>query len=269
MTGLPPAEEATHYSLLNGRRPRASSTSSGCDTSGRFGDVALCARIPQSGHFEAPSSPSGCFKRTLWGTLWGRSVMRPTAGHLALRPRSARARRTGRRTSPRAKAGQIRPRPRSVRPNPPTGPHTGASSFLSETWTDKATSPKRPRSVRGPPLLKRDSISAQTRRAGPTPPNAKGPPPGDAGDGLGKGGRRLGGPPLQGKGPAPGSPPRTGTGPGREGRPAPRNRRGDGRPAPRAARASRRPSWSPAARPAAPEGAARSRRSARRCRIRR
>ena len=121
MTGLPPAEEATHYSLLNGRRPRASSTSSGCDTSGHFGDVALCARIPQSGHFEAPSSPSGCFKRTLWGTLWGRSVMRPTAGHLALRPRSARARRTGRRTSPRAKAGQIRPRPRSVRPGPAAG----------------------------------------------------------------------------------------------------------------------------------------------------
>ena len=121
MTGLPPAEEATHYSLLNGRRPRASSTSSGCDTSGHFGDVALCARIPQSGHFEAPSSPSGCFKRTLWGTLWGRSVMRPTAGHLALRPRSVRARRAGRRTSPRAKPGQIRPRPRSVRPGPAAG----------------------------------------------------------------------------------------------------------------------------------------------------
>lgn len=107
---MPPAEEATHYSLLNGRRPRASSTSSGCDTSGHFGNVALCVRIPQSGRFEALSSPSGCFMRT----LWGRSVMRPTVGRLALRPRSVRARRAGRRTSPRAKAGQIRPRPRSV-----------------------------------------------------------------------------------------------------------------------------------------------------------
>ena len=121
MTGLPPAEEATHYSLLNGRRPRASSTSSGCDTSGHFGDVALCVRIPRSGSFEAPSSPSGCFKRTLWGTLWGRRVMRPTVGHLALRPRSVRARRAGRRTSPRTDPGQIRPRPRSVRAGPAAG----------------------------------------------------------------------------------------------------------------------------------------------------
>ena len=56
-----------------------------------FGDVALCARIPRSGRFEAPSSPSGCFKRTLWETFWGRSVMRQTVGHLTLRPRSVRA----------------------------------------------------------------------------------------------------------------------------------------------------------------------------------
>ena len=226
MTGLPPAEEATHYSLLNGRRPRASSTSSGCGTSGRFGDVALCARIPRSGSFEAPSGPSGCFKRTLWGTLWGRSVMRPTAGRLAPHPRSVRARRAGRRTSPRAKPGQIRPRPRSVRPGP---------------------------------------------AAGHPPPNEmqKGPPPGDAGDGLGKGGRRPGeaAAPREGARPGRPSPEGDGTRTGRA--PAPRDGRGAGRPAPRAARASRRPSWSPAARPAAPEGAARSRRPARRCRSRR
>ena len=86
-----------------------------------FGDVALCARIPQSGHFEAPSSPSGCFKRTLWGTLRGRRVMRPTAGHLAPRPRSVRTRRAGRRTSPRTDPGQIRPRPQSVRAGPAAG----------------------------------------------------------------------------------------------------------------------------------------------------
>ena len=189
-----------------------------------FGDVALCARIPQSGHFEAPSSPSGCFKRTLWGTLRGRSVMRPTAGHLALRPRSVRTRRAGRRTLPRTDPGQIRPRPRSVRAGPAPG-HP--------------------------------------------PSNAKGPPPGDAGGGLGKGGRRPGVAAAPREGARPGAPPRTGKGPGREGWPAPRGRRGTGRPAPRAARASRRPSWSPAARPAAPEGAARSRRSARRCRSRR
>ena len=108
---MPPAEEATHYSLLNGRRPRASSTSSGCDTSGHFGDVALCARIPRSGSFEAPSSPSGCFKRT----LRGRRVMRPTVGRLA-------------------------PRPRSVR-DAPRGPK---NLIPSKTRTDKATSPKRP-----------------------------------------------------------------------------------------------------------------------------
>lgn len=168
-----------------------------------FGDVALCARIPQSGHFEALSSPSGCFMRT----LRGHSAMRPTAGHLALHPQSVRARRAGRRTSSRARPGQIRLRPRSVRPNPPTGPHTGASSFLSETWTDKATSPKRPRSVRGPPPLKRDSISAQTRRAGPTPRTQKGRRPGMRAAAWGREGGGPGRPPLQGKGPAPGAPP--------------------------------------------------------------
>ena len=81
----------------------------------RFGDVALCVRIPRSGRFGALSSPSGCFKRT----LRGRSVMRPTVGRLALRPQSVcpqsvRARRAGRRTLSQAKPGQIRPRPRSV-----------------------------------------------------------------------------------------------------------------------------------------------------------
>ena len=124
MTGLPPAEEAIHYPLLNGRRPRASSTSSGCGTSGRFGDVALCARIPRSGSFEAPSSPSGCFKRTLWGTLWGRSVMRPTAGRLAPHPRSVRARRAGRRTSPPSETRTDK----ATSPKRPTGPRSGASS---------------------------------------------------------------------------------------------------------------------------------------------
>lgn len=87
----------------------------------RFGDVALCARIPRSGRLGAPSSPSGCFKRTLWETFWGRSVMRQTVGHLTLRPRSVRARRAGRRTSSRAKPGQIRLRPRSVRAGPAPG----------------------------------------------------------------------------------------------------------------------------------------------------
>ena len=53
----------------------------------RFGDVAPCMRIPQSSHFEAPSSPSGRFKRT----LWGRSVIRPKPGQIRLRPRSVRA----------------------------------------------------------------------------------------------------------------------------------------------------------------------------------
>lgn len=123
MTGLPPAEEAIHYPLLNGRRPRASSSrwppqpAAAAALQGRFGDVALCVRIPRSGRFEAPSSPSGCFMRT----LRGRRVMRPTAGRLAPRPRSVRARRAGRRTSPRAKPGQIRPRPRSVRAGPAAG----------------------------------------------------------------------------------------------------------------------------------------------------
>lgn len=220
MTGLPPAEEATHYSLLNGRRPRASSTSSGCDTSGHFGDVALCVRIPRSGRFEALSSPSGRLKRT----LRGRSVMRPTVGRLALRPQSVRARRAGRRTLSQAKPGQIRPRPRSVRPGP---------------------------------------------AAGHPPPNTGRPPPGDAGGGLGKGGRRPGAAAAPREGARPGRPSPEGDGT-RTGRaPAPRDGRGAGRPAPRAARASRRPSWSPAARPAAPEGAARSRRPARRCRSRR
>lgn len=191
----------------------------------RFGDVALCARIPRSGRLGAPSSPSGRFKRTLWETFWGRSVMRQTVGHLTLRPRSVRARRAGRRTSSRAKPGQIRLRPRSVRAGPAPG-H-------------------------------------------PPPQMQKGRRPGMRATAWGREGGGPGRPPLQGKGPAPGAPPRTGTGPGREGRPAPRGRRGAGRPAPWAARASRRPSWSPAPRPAAPEGAARSRRSARRCRSRR
>ena len=102
-----------------------------------------------------------------------------------------------------------------------------------------------------------------------SPKCKKGRRPGMRAAAWGREGGGPGWPPLQGKGPAPGAPPRTGTGPGREGRPAPRDLRGAGRPAPRAARASRRPSWSPAARPAAPEGAARSRRSARRCRSRR
>lgn len=151
----------------------------------RFGDVALCARIPRSGRLGALSSPSGRFKRT----LWGRSVIRP-------------------------KPGQIRLRPRSVRAGPAPG-HP--------------------------------------------PSHAKGPPPGDAGGGLGKGGRRLG------KAAAP----REGA---RPGRPAPNRdgaRAGRAARSPRSARASRRPSWSPAPRPAAPAGAARSRRSARRCRSRR
>lgn len=189
----------------------------------RFGDVALCARIPQSGRFEALSSPSGCFMRT----LRGHSAMRPTVGHLALHPRSVRARRAGRRTSSRARPGQIRLRPRSVRPNRPTGPHTGASSFLSETRTDKATSPKRPRSVRGPPLLKRDSISAQTRRAGPTPPRTqKGRRPGMratawGGEGGGSGGRRS-----KGRGPPRAPRPEPGRGPGGKGPRSPRSARG-------------------------------------------
>ena len=87
----------------------------------RFGDVALCARIPRSGRLGAPSSPSGRFKRTLWETFWGRSVMRQTVGHLTLRPRSVRARRAGRRTSSRAKPGQITLHPRSVRAGPAPG----------------------------------------------------------------------------------------------------------------------------------------------------
>ena len=87
----------------------------------RFGDVALCARIPRSGRLEAPSSPSGCFKRTLWETFRGRSVMRQTVEHLTLRPRSVRARRAGRRTSSRPKPGQITLRPRSVRAGPAPG----------------------------------------------------------------------------------------------------------------------------------------------------
>lgn len=180
----------------------------------RFGDVALCARIPRSGRLGAPSSPSGRFKRTLWETFWGRSVMRQTVGHLTLRPRSVRARRAGRRTSSRAKPGQIPLRPRSVRAGPAPG-HP--------------------------------------------PSHAKGPPPGDAGDGLGKGGRR----------PGEAAAPREGA---RPGRPAPNRdgaRAGRAARSPRSARASRRPSWSPAPRPAAPAGAARSRRSARRCRSRR
>ena len=85
--------------------------------------------------------------------------------------------------------------------------------------------------------------------------------------GEGRAAARVAAAPREGARPE--RPPRTGKGPGREGRPAPRGRRGAGRPAPRAARASRRPSWSPAARRAAPAGAARSRRSARRCRSRR
>lgn len=190
----------------------------------RFGDVAPCARIPRSGRLGALSSPSGRFKRTLWETFWGRSVMRQTVGHLTLRPRSVRARRAGRRTSSRAKPGQIRLRPRSVRAGPAPG-HP--------------------------------------------PSRAKGPPPGDAGDGLGKGGRRPGeaAAPREGARPGRPSPNRDGARAGRAAR-SPRSARG-GRPAPRAARASRRPSWSPAPRPAAPTGAARSRRSARRCRSRR
>lgn len=190
----------------------------------RFGDVALCARIPRSGRLGALSSPSGCFKRTLWETFRGRGAMRPAAGHLAPRPRSVQARRAGRRTSSRAKPGQIRLRPRSVRAGPAPG-HP--------------------------------------------PSHAKGPPPGDAGDGLGKGGRRPGeaAAPREGARPGRPSPEGDGTRTGRA--PAPRDRGGAGRPAPRAARASKRPSWSPAARPAAPEGAARSRRPARRCRSRR
>ena len=205
-----------------------------------FGDVALCARIPQSGRFEALSSPSGCFKRT----LRGHSAMRPTAGRLAPRPQSVRARLAGRRTSSRARPGQIRLRPRSV-------PEASPEASEARRCSNGLASPRRP-AARGRP-----------------PERKKGRRPGMRATAWGREGGGPGRPPLQGKGPAPGSPPRTGTGPGREGRPAPRDRRGDGRPAPRAARASRRPSWSPAARPAAPEGAARSRRSARRCRSRR
>ena len=143
-----------------------------------FGDVALCVRIPRSGRFEALSSPSGRLKRT----LRGRSVMRPAAGHLALRPQSVR-------DAPRG--------PKNLTP--------------SETRTDKATSPKRPRSVRPGPA------------AGHPPQMQKGPPPGDAGDGLGKGGRR----------PGEAAAPREGA---RPGRPAP-NR--DGARAGRAARSPR------------------------------
>lgn len=157
----------------------------------RFGDVALCARIPRSGRFEAPSSPSGRF-------------------------------------------GDAAP---CVR--------------LSDIW----------RYV--------PEASGRAPHRGILLHTQKGRRPGMRATVWGREGGGPGRPPLQGKGPAPGAPPRTGTGPGREGRPAPRGRRGAGRLAPRAARASRRPSWSPAPRPAAPAGAARSRRSARRCRSRR
>lgn len=184
----------------------------------RFGDVALCARIPRSGRLGAPSSPSGCFKRTLWETFWGRSAMRPTVGHLALRPRS-------------------------VRPNRPTGPHTGASSFLSEARTDKATSPKRP----GGP---RTGASSFTRKRAAARGCGRRPGEGRA---AARGGRRP-----KGRGPPRAPRPEPGRGPG-----------GKGSRPPRSARASRRPSWSPAPRPAAPAGAARSRRPARRCRSRR
>lgn len=185
---------------------------------GRLGDVALCVRIPQSGHFEALSSPSGCFKRT----LWGRSVMRPTVGHLALRPQSVRARHADRRTPPRAKPGQIRLRPRSVRPSPAAG---------------------------HPPQIQEGRRPGIGRRPG---------------EGRAAASRRR----SKGRGPPWAPRPRRGRDPGGKGSRSPRWARG-GRPAPRAARASRRPSWSPAARQAAPAGAARSRRSARRCRRRR
>lgn len=157
----------------------------------RFGNVALCARIPRSGRLEAPSSPSGRF-------------------------------------------GDAAP---CVR--------------LSDIW----------RYV--------PEASGRAPHRGILLHTQKGRRPGIRATAWGREGGGSGRPPLQGKGPAPGAPPRTGTGLGREGRPAPRDRGGAGRPAPRAARASRRPSWSPAPRPAAPAGAARSRRSARRCRSRR
>ena len=45
---LPPAEEAIHYSLLNGRQPLASSTSSGCGASGTLrGRSTMCPDSPK------------------------------------------------------------------------------------------------------------------------------------------------------------------------------------------------------------------------------
>ncbi len=45
---LPPAEEAIHYSLLNGRQPLASSASSGCGASGTLrGRSAMCPDSPK------------------------------------------------------------------------------------------------------------------------------------------------------------------------------------------------------------------------------
>ena len=136
--------------------------------------------------FGALSSPSGCFKRTLWETFRGRSVMRQTVGHLTLRPRSVRARRAGRRTSSRAKPGQIRLRPRSVRagpapghPPPPNakGPPPGdAGGGLGKggRWPGEAAAPRegaRP----GRPAPNRDG--ARAGRAARSPRSARGRAP--------------------------------------------------------------------------------------------
>ena len=159
----------------------------------RFGDVALCARIPQSGRFEAPSSPSGCFKRT----LWGRRVMRPTAGRLAPRPQSVRARLAGRRTSSRAKPGQIRLRPRSV-----------PEASEARRCSNGIASPRRPAARGRPPKCKKAAARGCGRRPG-------------EGRAATRGGRRP-----KGRGPPRAPRPEPGRGPGGKGPRSPRSARG-------------------------------------------
>ena len=197
---MPPAEEATHYSLLNGRRPRASPS--------RWPPQPAAAATLRGRSAMRPDSPKrplrGAFKSirvlqadTLGDALGTQSHASDCRAFSATSPKRPGTPR-GPKTLSRAKPGQIRLRPRSV----------------CETWTDKATSPKRPhpkrprsvpRSVRGPPRLNRASISAQTRRAGPTPRTQKGRRPGMRATAWGREGGGPGRPPPQGKGPAPGA----------------------------------------------------------------